>query len=75
MLLVVRWESFRGVQEPLVAHVAFTAAEENVGTLLPLHTLITAEDMEIRKQETHTHKSLLSFVSAHRQGHGSNFIL
>lgn len=36
----------RDVQEPLVAHVAFAAAEEDVGTLLPLHTLITAEDTE-----------------------------
>lgn len=33
-----------GIQEPLVAHVAFAAAEEDVGTLLPLHTLITAEE-------------------------------
>lgn len=37
----------RGVQEPLIAHVAFTAAEEDVGTLLPLHTLVTAEDMKV----------------------------
>jgi len=36
----------RGVQEPLVAQVAFAAAEEDVGALLPLHTLVTAEDTE-----------------------------
>lgn len=38
---------FRGVQEPLVAHVAFTAAEENIGTLLPLHTLVTVVAVDI----------------------------
>jgi len=45
---------FRGVQELLVAHVAFTAAEEDVRALLLLQTLATAEDMEvgIRKQGT-----------------------
>lgn len=32
-----------GVQELLVAHVAFAAAEEDVGTLLPLHALVTAK--------------------------------
>lgn len=32
-----------GVQELLVAHVALAAAEEDVGTLLPLHTLVTAK--------------------------------
>lgn len=34
----------RSIQELLVAHVAFAAAEEDVGTLLPLHALVTAED-------------------------------
>lgn len=47
MLRVARWVTLRvalwGVHEPLVAHVAFAAAEENVGTLLPLHTLVAAE--------------------------------
>lgn len=38
---------FRGVQEPLVAHVPFAAAEENVGTLLPLHALVTEKDTEV----------------------------
>lgn len=42
--------SFRGVQELLVAHVALTAAEENVGALLPLHTLATAE-VEMKKHK------------------------
>lgn len=37
-------EGFGGVEEPLVAHVAFAAAEEDVGTLLLLHTLITGKD-------------------------------
>lgn len=52
---------FRGIQEPLVAHVAFTAAEENVWTLLPLHTLVTAEDMEVEirnKEPTNLSSSL-----------------
>ena len=31
-----------GVQEVLVAHVALAAAEEDVGGLLPLHTLAAA---------------------------------
>lgn len=47
MVRVALQGHFRGVQEPLVAHVAFTAAEEHVGTLLPLHTLVTAEDTEV----------------------------
>lgn len=53
----------RGVQEPLVAHVAFTAAEENVWTLLPLHTLVTVKDMEVemkKKPKKHTYVSSLS---------------
>lgn len=46
---------FGSVQEPLVAHVAFAAAEENIGTLLLLHTLVTAEDtgVEIRNNPLH----------------------
>lgn len=63
MVRVALWGRFRCVQEPLVAHVAFTAAEENVGTLLPLHALITAEDMEVEirnKKHTHTSSSLSS---------------
>lgn len=35
------------VQELLVAHVALAAAEEDVGTLLRLHALVTAEDTAI----------------------------
>lgn len=31
------------IQELLIAHVAFAAAEEDVGTLLPLDALVTAE--------------------------------
>lgn len=57
---------FRGVQEPLVAHVAFTAAEENIGTLLPLHTLVTAEDTEVEIRNTQS-----SPCTA--KGHGSYF--
>lgn len=45
-LCVALWVAQRGVHEPLVALVAFTAAEENVGTLFPLHTLVAVEDME-----------------------------
>lgn len=63
MVLVALWGRLRGVQEPLVAHVAFTAAEEDVGTLLPLHTLITAEDMEVGIRNK-KHKSLLSLRTA-----------
>lgn len=33
-----------GIQELLIAHVALTAAKEDVGTLLPLNALVTAED-------------------------------
>lgn len=47
MVWVTLRRRLRGVQEPLVAHVAFTAAEEDVGTLLPLHTLVTAEDIKV----------------------------
>lgn len=32
-----------GIQELLIAHVAFAAAEEDVGTLLPLDALATAK--------------------------------
>lgn len=46
-----------GVEEPLVAHVAFTAAEEDVGTLLPLHTLVTADDMEPKSPSKHEQTS------------------
>lgn len=39
-----------GVQEPLVAHVAFAAAEEDIGTLLLLHALVTVDDMEAESE-------------------------
>lgn len=54
---------FRGVEKPLVAHVAFTAAEENFGILLPLHTLVTAKVGNKKKtlEEKHTHEPLLIF--------------
>lgn len=35
-----------GKQELLIAHVALAAAKEDVGILLPLDTLVTAEDTE-----------------------------
>lgn len=46
------------VHEPLVAHVAFTAAEENLGAHLPLHTLVAAEDIEVGIRNTHTELSI-----------------
>lgn len=57
------WRHFRGVQEPLVAHVAFAAAEVDVGSLLPLHALITAEDTEvgIRKQPQEDMEAISAF--------------
>lgn len=56
MVRVTLWGRFWSVQELLVAHVAFTAAEEDIGALLPLHALVTAEDrqVEIRKAGAHT---------------------
>lgn len=42
MLVAVR-QHLGDIQELLVAHVAFAAAEEDVGTLLPLHALVTVE--------------------------------
>lgn len=64
MVRVALRRRFRGIQEPLVAHVAFTAAEEHVGTLLPLHALVTAEDTEVEIRNT-----------AHWEGHGGNLFL
>lgn len=69
--MVALWGRFRDVQEPLVAHVALTAAEEDVGALLPLHTLVTAEDMEVDIRKTHSQISPLFPLC---KGHGSNLI-
>ena len=44
MVLIAVRLHLGGIQKLLIAHVAFAAAEEDVGTLLPLHTLVTAED-------------------------------
>lgn len=65
MVRVTLWGRIRGVQEPLVAHVAFTAAEENVRTLLPLHTLVTAEDMEVEMRNKKNTLPNLSLSSLH----------
>lgn len=46
MLIAVR-QHLGHIQELLIAHVAFAAAEEDVGRLLPLHALVTAEDTVI----------------------------
>jgi len=55
MVQVVLRGRFRGVHELLVAHVAFTAAEEDVRTLLSLHTLVAVEDMKVGVRNTHKH--------------------
>lgn len=41
--LVDYFRPIRGVEEPLVAHVALAAAKEDIGTFLSLHTLVTAD--------------------------------
>lgn len=69
MVRVALWGGFGDVEEPLVAHVAFAAAEENVGALLPLHTLVTAEDTEVEIEKlnlTHTHTPVLSLCLLQR---------
>lgn len=43
---VAVWQCLGGVQELLIAHTAFAAAKEDIGTLLLLHTLVTAGDKE-----------------------------
>lgn len=47
VVLIAVGHHLGGIQELLVAHVAFAAAEEDVGTLLPLYALVTAEDKVI----------------------------
>lgn len=62
---VVRLLRVGDVHELLVAHVAFTAAEENVGAHLPLHALVAAEDKEVGIRNTHTFTH--SYLSLHAE--------
>lgn len=46
MRIAVR-QHLGGMQELFIAHVALTAAKEDVGTLLPLNALVAAEEMVV----------------------------
>lgn len=44
MVWITVRQHLRGIQELLIAHVALTAAKEDIRTLLLLNTLVTVED-------------------------------